>query len=343
MEKNTHIGKEFALETIIQNAVQIPGIKVSRTKFLSEIFGDSSHSMEEILREGPVNAGVMREELQRIAMKLIVKRTSQSSAASFVAGIPGGWAMAATIPADIMQFFGMSLRLAQEISYLYGAEDLWRDGAVDEERVRNQLILYCGVMFGVSSAISGLRVVTLQMTKTVAKKLPEKALTKTFWYPIVKRIGAALSVKVTKTTFANGLSKVVPIIGGVISGTLNFVSMMPMATRLQSTFDKACFDYGEEDLEQDIVTIMEEENAEKKEKRLDFKNRITTGFKNAKENVTDWFGKVKTEIDAKRKPKEVVSQDDVFNTLEKLKGLADDGILTQDEYEAKKAELLARI
>lgn len=42
-----------------------------------------------------------------MANKLIIKRTSQSSIASFVAGIPGGLAMAATIPADIMQFFGM--------------------------------------------------------------------------------------------------------------------------------------------------------------------------------------------------------------------------------------------
>ena len=32
--------------------------------------------------------------------------------------------MAATIPADVLQFFGMALRLAQELSYLYGAKDL---------------------------------------------------------------------------------------------------------------------------------------------------------------------------------------------------------------------------
>ena len=66
--------------------------------------------------------------------------------------------MAATIPADVMQFFGMALRLAQELSYLYGAHDLWQGGQVDDERVQNQLILYCGVMFGVSGAVSGVRV-----------------------------------------------------------------------------------------------------------------------------------------------------------------------------------------
>ena len=95
-------------------------------------------------------------------------------------GIPGGLAMAATIPADILQFYGMTLKLAQELTYLYGAQDLWKDGKVDEEMVRNQLILYCGVMFGVSGAAAGVRLLSTQVAKVALKKLPQKALTKTF-------------------------------------------------------------------------------------------------------------------------------------------------------------------
>ena len=79
-------------------------------------------------------------------------RTGASSAASFAMGLPGGLAMGATIPADALQFFGMSLRLAQELAYLYGAQNLWKGGEIDDEAVRGQLILYCGVMFGVSGA-----------------------------------------------------------------------------------------------------------------------------------------------------------------------------------------------
>ena len=149
----------------------------------------------------------------------------------------------------------MSLRLAQELSYLYGAQDLWRDGQVDDEKVKNQLLLYCGVMFGVSGAVSGVRVLSTQIAKTTLKKLPQKALTKTFWYPIVKQIGKAIGVKVTKTTVAQGFSKAIPVIGGVISGSINFASMMPMANRLQKTLDSAAFGYTEEDLEKDIIEI----------------------------------------------------------------------------------------
>ena len=204
MTEQNNAGKEVALENIITSAVQIPGVKVSRDKFLAETFATEDVIIQDVLDFGPVEAKVSKEKLAAISNKLILKRTSQSSVASFAAGIPGGLAMAATIPADVLQFFGMSLRLAQELSYLYGAQDLWRDGQVDDEKVKNQLLLYCGVMFGVSGAVSGVRVLSTQIAKTTLKKLPQKALTKTFWYPIVKQIGKAIGVKVTKTTVAQG-------------------------------------------------------------------------------------------------------------------------------------------
>lgn len=255
MTEQNNAGKEVALENIITSAVQIPGVKVSRDKFLAETFATEDVIIQDVLDFGPVEAKVSKEKLAAISNKLILKRTSQSSVASFAAGIPGGLAMAATIPADVLQFFGMSLRLAQELSYLYGAQDLWRDGQVDDEKVKNQLLLYCGVMFGVSGAVSGVRVLSTQIAKTTLKKLPQKALTKTFWYPIVKQIGKAIGVKVTKTTVAQGFSKAIPVIGGVISGSINFASMMPMANRLHKTLDSAAFGYTEEDLEKDIIEI----------------------------------------------------------------------------------------
>lgn len=127
------IASDFVLEEIITWAVQVPGVKVDRSRFLAENFSSNVEKLESIIDNGPIAAGISREEINAIADKLILARTSQSSLASFVAGIPGGLAMAATIPADILQFFGMALRLAQELSYLYGAEDLWENGQVDNE------------------------------------------------------------------------------------------------------------------------------------------------------------------------------------------------------------------
>ena len=261
-EKDNNLAKQMMLEEVITKAVQIPGVKVNRKQFLAEQFASKADNLEEILDKGPVEAGIKREDINLLSKKLILTRTSQSSIASFVAGIPGGLAMAATIPADVLQFFGMSLRLAQELSYLYGAQDLWDDEKIDDDKVKNQLILYCGVMFGVSGAVSGVRVLSTQLSKTALKKIPQKALTKTFWYPILKKIANFIGISLTKKTFAQGVSKAVPVIGGFISGGINFASMMPMANKLNDTLDKATFNYSDEEFNKDIEIIMNSDECE---------------------------------------------------------------------------------
>lgn len=338
MAEQHAVEKEVALESVITTAVQIPGVKVDRRKFLSETFATEDVSIQEVLDLGPVAAQIPQERLSVLASKLILTRTSQSSLASFVAGIPGGWAMAATIPADVLQFFGMALRLAQEMSYLYGAQDLWQNGQIDDEKVKNQLLLYCGVMFGVSGAVSGVRVLSTQIAKTTLKKLPQKALTKTFWYPIVKQIGKAIGIKVTKSTVAQGVSKAIPIIGGVISGGLNFASMMPMANRLQAALDSAAFGYTEEQLAKDIIeieSISEEVPAEPSENK-DIKTKLAEGSKKTMDSISGFFSKKKAT------PTEA-AKDDVLETIKKLAELKDSGVLTQEEFDAKKAELLAKL
>ena len=334
--------KELALESIISSAIQIPGVKVDRRKFLAETFASDEFPLQDVIDLGPIEGGVSQDKLALLSHKLILKRTSQSSAASFVTGIPGGLAMAATIPADILQFFGMALRLAQELSYLYGAQDLWQNGQVDDEKVKNQLLLYCGVMFGVSGAVSGVRVLSTQIAKTTLKKLPQKALTKTFWYPIIKQIGKAVGIKVTKSTVAKGVSKAIPVIGGVISGGLNFASMMPMANRLQATLDSATFNYTEEDFEKDIIEIenfvaddSEMDDTPVESTVEDVKAKIMEGGKKTLNSISGFL--------SKKKPATPKKDNDIFETLNQLSELKDRGILTQEEFDAKKAELLSRL
>lgn len=335
------LSKEIVLEDVISASVQIPGVKVNRNKFLAEQFASDADRIQEILDLGPIQAGITQEELDRLANKLIIKRTSQSSIASFVAGIPGGLAMAATIPADILQFFGMALRLAQELSYLYGAQDLWIDGKVDDERVKSQLIIYCGVMFGVSGAVSGVRVLSTQIAKTTLKKLPQKALTKTFWYPIVKQIGKAIGVKVTKTTVAQGVSKAVPVIGGVISGSLNFASMLPMAKRLYTALDKATFNYSDDEFQADIDIVERISQGEivEEEPVDEIKEKVTSGIKTVGNKAGDIIGKISQRVEQKEHEKARKNIDPV-EEIKRYKELLDLGVISQEEFDAKKKELL---
>lgn len=327
-KKENDVAKQVMFEDIIAAAVQIPGVKVNRKQFLAEQFASKANNLEEVLDKGPIESGVKREDIIILSKKLILARTSQSSIASFVTGIPGGFAMAATIPADILQFFGMSLRLAQELSYLYGAEDLWVEGKADDEKIKNQLILYCGVMFGVSTAVSGVRVLSTQISKTALKKIPQKALTKTFWYPIVKKTANLVGFSVTKKTFAQGVSKAVPIIGGVISGSINFASMIPMANRLNETLEKATFDYTDEEFNADIEIIMNHNEVEGFENES-ISKKISKGISNTTNGISKFI--------LKRKDKKL---NDPYEEVKKLKDLLDNNIITQEEFEQKKKQLL---
>lgn len=332
IQDNKEITSDIMLEEIICKAIQIPGVKVDRNKFLAEIFSSKVDLLENIINNGPIEVGITREEINNIANRLIMKRTSQSSIASFAAGIPGGLAMAATIPADILQFFGMSLRLAQELSYLYGADDLWENGKIDDDKVKNQLILYCGVMFGVSGAVSGVRVLSTQIAKIALKKIPQKALTKTFWYPIIKKICSFVGYTLTKKTLASGVSKAIPVIGGVISGTINFASMMPMARKLNDTLDNATFDYSEEEFNRDIELLSNETGKVSEEDKQSFKEKFVVGFNKTKNSVSNLFSKLGDNKDK--------SEIDPIEEIKKYKELLDSGIINQEEFNKKKKDLL---
>ena len=329
-EKTNDLAKQMMLQEVITNAVQLPGVKVDRKQFLAEQFASKVDNLEELLDKGPIEIGIKREDIILLSQKLILSRTSQSSIASFITGIPGGFAMAATIPADILQFFGMALKLAQELSYLYGAQDLWVDGKIDNDKIKNQLILYCGVMFGVSGAVSGVRVLSTQLSKVALKKIPQKALTKTFWYPILKKIGNFIGINLTKKTLAQGVSKAVPIIGGLISGGINFASMMPMANRLNDALDKATFNYSDEEFNQDIEIIMNPDEYEvTEEENANIGQKVSDGINNTTAGISKFISKI-----GKKDEK------NPYDEIKKLKDLLDNDIITQEEFDQKKKQLL---
>lgn len=305
-----------ALVQVIETAIKLPGVKVNRNAFLSSTFEKADQSLRErILQVGPVEAGVSSEELMKKAKTLVTNRTLTSSAVSVAAGLPGGIAMAATIPADTAQFFGFALRLAQEIAYLYGEEDLWSDGNLQDDRVLNSIIIYCGVMFGAGGAAATLRVLSSQLSKQALKKIPQMALTKTFYYPIVKSIAKALGVRMTKGIFGNAVSKAIPIVGGGVSGAITFATLKPMGYKLVRVLDEAKFSYTEEEYEADLVEIQSiaeaRDNEEKAAEAVEVK---------AEEVKLSFADEIKT-----------------------YKELLDQGVLTDEEFNEIKKRLIEKI
>ncbi|EMF0287478.1 EcsC family protein [Enterococcus hirae] len=238
---------------VVNESLKLPIVKVNRSEFLVKVFGDKVEDVNQLIEEGP-QAFLSIDDLDRAANNRIYSIVAQSSTLSFATGLPGGIAMAATIPADITQFYGYSLKLAQEVSYIYGYEDIWNQQGELTKEAKETLILYLGIMLGVSTASSAVRVLSGKLSVQALKKIPQKALTKTIYYPVIKKVLAVFGTKLTKATFAKGVSKMVPVVGGVVSGGLNYFSMKPMATKLKNELRKG-INYSEENLKQDLKIL----------------------------------------------------------------------------------------
>lgn len=243
---------------VLSQVVKLPIVKVDRTKFLVDKFSKEipNEQISELLEKGPVEF-VSKEVLDRVANACIMDNVLLASGTSVLTGLPGGLAMAITIPADVAQFYGFSLKLAQELGYIYGFDDLWGNRDELSEEAQNTLLLYLGVMFGVNGTAALLRAGGVAVAKQAMKTIPQKALMKTLWYPILKKVLKVFGVKLTKDGLAKGVGKFIPIIGGVISGGLTFATMKPMGESLQKELSKLV-NYNEESYQKDMETIRKE-------------------------------------------------------------------------------------
>ena len=135
-----------------------------------------------------------------------------------------------------------------------------------------------------------------------------------------------------KKTLASGVSKAIPVIGGVISGTINFASMMPMVRKLNDALDNATFDYSEEEFNSDIELLSNETGKVSEKDKQSFKEKFVAGFSKIKNSVSNLFSKLG---DNKEK-----SKIDPIEEIRKYKELLDSGIISQDEFNKKKKDLL---
>lgn len=126
------------------------------------------------------------------------------------------------------------MRIEQKLAYIYGWQTFLNDeDEVDDETVM-QLVVLMGVMMGVGSAASSISKFAVSVAQTgVVKTIQRQALTKTAFYPVMKSVLRVIGVNLTKQTFAKTVGKVVPVIGGAVSGGLTYASFKPGAEHLR--------------------------------------------------------------------------------------------------------------
>lgn len=218
-------------DKVMNLALSMPMVKVDRNTFLMNEFSMYDNA-DQLRDKRPIDL-FDDEVIERAARGVINSHLTKATVTSTAAGIPGGLAMAATMPADIAQYYWHVLVVAQKLGYLYGWPDLLDDKGQITEGTRNVLTLFVGVMFGAQAASKLVGEIAKQVSLQAAKRLPQQALTKTMYYPVVKQVAKWIGVKMTKDTFGRSVGKAIPILGGVLSGAITAFSFKPMAEKLQ--------------------------------------------------------------------------------------------------------------
>ena len=191
--------KDFNLDVpaTIPKVLAVQANVIDRDEFLKESIGDYiSEDMARIaIEENTKAAGIRRKLVDTIAGQIISSEVNKASGVSVAAG--STWA---TLPADVIQYFGFVLRIVQKLAYLYGwkAFDLTiEEGKLVSEESANELTRLIGIMFDAKAED--------------------------------KDIGA----KMGKLTLAKGVVAPVPVLGGVLSGGLTYATLRPYAERLK--------------------------------------------------------------------------------------------------------------
>ncbi|WP_394217154.1 hypothetical protein [Brachybacterium vulturis] len=220
----------------ITRVLRLKGVQIDRDHFLrSELHrrGIAAETIDRAIAENPSAAGVNLEMLDRIASEVVEFETRKSTAMSFAAGLPGGFAMIGTIPGDITQFYVHAFRIMQKVAYVYG----WRSFLADTEEIDDEtlgkLAAFLGVMMGVGGASATVTSFAANVARpAIQRQIAGVALTKTAWYTPMKQVLRVIGVKLTKDSFAKAVTKAVPVAGGVFSGGLTYATLRLQSGRL---------------------------------------------------------------------------------------------------------------
>ncbi|QIL46745.1 hypothetical protein G7081_06545 [Vagococcus coleopterorum] len=285
---------------IVRQLLKIPGVKVKRDQYLLETFSKQVKTREakmRLLEEGPVSM-FSQTEIDQIAKRCVIDATHKATMMSFVTGLPGGLAILGTLPADMIQVYASTLKMAQELSYLYGAEDIWQSHKEIDNEAEDKLIVYLGVMLGVNTAASATRL----LSSTVTKVLMEQG-SQQLSHQVAKKVLKVIGIKSSKKGLSKGMAKAIPLAGGVISGSLTYFGVKPMGLRLQAVLSEGAYSYNRKSILDDIQ-VVESDN-----ETITSENKFSINL----ESMSERFDSAKRLFD-----KGLISKEDLINLKDKL-------------------------
>ena len=210
----------FDFDEVLAVAVELPGVKIEREEFLQNNFSSrfDSEMVTRIVQTSPIRAGVNESVLHEIARECIDYEQMKVSALSFATGCGG----LVGIPADLAQYLAHVLRISQKLAYIYGYPEIFSvEGSMDE-RTQKIILLFIGVMYGVSGANKVIAEISKSLASKAGKDILRSALTKTAWYPLLQQVCKQVGIQVTKDALSKTTTKVFPVIGGMFSAGFSY-------------------------------------------------------------------------------------------------------------------------
>lgn len=233
MEDNNTFNK------IIKASLKLPVVQIDRESFLRKELSPyyEEETIQKVLKSG--TKGIVDKKIvDKIAKGCINYETSVVCSVSALAGLPGGWAMAGAIPADIAQFYAHVMALTQKILYIYGWPDLTDENGNVNDDTAQIMILFIGLMMGAQGAEAAIKTLLKAFSEQVEKRIAKVALAKYGIYQVAKQVCKWIGIKLTRDGFAKALGKIIPIIGAPISAGVTYFTFKPMADKLLKEMNK---------------------------------------------------------------------------------------------------------
>ncbi len=240
LKEGNIVNKEISFDVILAEATKLPTVRIDRAEFLKSALSKyfDKDTVNKAISENPAYAGISVDKIKKIARACIDYETTKVTLLSAAAGVPGGFAMFGTVPADLTQYFAHVLRILQKLIYLYGWQELFDENGQMDDGTKNLLTLFVGIMFGVNGTVGVIAKISEAAAQKAAKNFAQKALAKEVTQLTVQKVVTNLGVKITKDGVLKASSKFIPLIGAVASGGVTYVTYRPMAIKLQKHLSK---------------------------------------------------------------------------------------------------------
>ncbi len=222
--------------SFLNGILKMPGAKIDRKAFLSKTFrGLSAEQLQRCVELAPVDV-IPEFEIEKAAKSLINSHAVKVTALSAVTGIPGGFAMLATIPADVANYYYHVVVVGQKLGYLYGFPDMIDDDGNLTQEGEIMLTAFIGVMNKVKMANELIKNIAIEMAKRLSEetavRIAGNIMSKQIVSQAVEVIARKLGTQIAAKNVGRGFAKAIPVISGLICGGITYSTFKPQAKRL---------------------------------------------------------------------------------------------------------------